>query len=82
MWATIWLSGAVVMTMGFEGMTADQCEQLRAQIDADIEAGIVEEDDRLWVETTDGDMMPWEPWEVTCEPVAYAIETVKNMQGR
>lgn len=82
MWATIWLAGAVVFTLGYPQMTPDQCDQLAEVIVADIEAGIVERDTdgdgvkELWVLDSDSDeLLPWDEWSVTCESQQLPIGT-------
>ncbi len=67
MWVTVWLGGAVAMTMGSADMTPAACEEIRLVVEADIQAGVVERDGKLWVEAENGDLLVWQPWEVTCE---------------
>jgi hypothetical protein len=38
-WATLYYAGIVVLTMGFEGQTLQQCKHLTALIMTDIAAG-------------------------------------------
>ena len=35
-WATLWYAGAVVLTMGYEGQTLEQCNQLGQMMMYDI----------------------------------------------
>jgi hypothetical protein len=77
MWATLWLSGAVAMTLGFAEMPLEHCEALAALIEEDIAAGVVEVEGELWVETPEGELLPWQPWEVTCEDEMLELGTQK-----
>jgi hypothetical protein len=78
MWVTVYLSGAVVMSMGFADMTPAQCEDLRVVVEADIQAGVVEKDGKLWVEAENGDLLAWQEWEVVCEDEMLPIGTPQD----
>jgi hypothetical protein len=78
MWVTVYLSGAVAMSMGFSDMTPAQCEELRVVVEADIQAGVVEKDGKLWVEAENGDLLAWQEWEVVCEDEMLAVGTEKS----
>jgi hypothetical protein len=69
MWLTIWLAGAVLVTMGSDDMTAEFCEeQLKPMVVADIETGLNQDPDgTLWVEGENGERLVFQEWEVTCE---------------
>jgi len=68
-WATIWYAGSVVITMGYEGQTIDQCEKLSEIILADIVSAY--EDDTLELELT---MFPTNEFSVSCEDEMLPID--------
>ena len=78
MWITVYLSGAVAMTMGSADMTPAQCEELRLVVEADIAAGVVEKDGQLWVEAENGDLLVWQEWKVTCEDERLPVGAQKT----
>lgn len=78
MWLVIWLAGEAAMVMGGDpGMSAELCNDMRELVIADIEAGTVEIEGVLWVEAPDGELLPWQPWEVTCESNEVELGTTK-----
>jgi len=68
-WATLWYAGAVVITMGYEGQTLDQCEILSEIILADVVSAY--EDDTLELELT---MFPTNEFSVSCEDEMLSID--------
>ena len=71
MFATVWLFGKVVLTLGFVGMTEPACEDLKKQMIVDIQENTI-------MMTVDGTPIRNSDWTVTCEPnqleVGYARE--------
>jgi hypothetical protein len=76
MWVTIWLSGVVSVTLGFAGMTESQCMELRQVVIQDIEQNVVEKDGQVWVKAPNGELLPWQPWMVSCEDQQLPLGTI------
>jgi len=68
-WATLWYAGTVVITMGYEGQTLDQCEILSEMILADVVSAY--EDDALELELT---IFPTNKFSVSCEDEMLPID--------
>ena len=68
-WVTLWYAGAVVMTMGYEGQTLKECENLRKIILQDITMAYMEEPERM--STT---MFPDHKFKTTCESERLPID--------
>lgn len=77
MWATLWLSGAVAMTIGHPTLTPIGCEEMLVVMQADISSGTVFLGE-WWVVAPNDDLLPWQPWELSCEEVQLVIGTEKN----
>jgi len=66
MWLVIWLSGIAILTI--EAGNVDLCEQqMLPAVVADIQSGVIEIDRELFVQSADGELLPWAAWQVTCE---------------
>jgi hypothetical protein len=78
-WATLWYAGHVVMTMGFEGMTHDDCELLTSAMIRDINAShVVNKTELEKLGSTDARL-----WVATCETERLDTEkiTPENIDG-
>lgn len=71
MFATVWLFGKVVLTLGFVGMAEPACEDLKKQMIVDIQENTI-------MMNVDGTPIRNSDWSVTCESnqleVGYARE--------
>lgn len=70
-WATLWYAGAVVMQMGFEGQTLNDCKMLTSMMKQDIELSYADPEklDDLVVS-----MFPTNQFSVTCETEILVID--------
>lgn len=68
-WMTLWYAGAVVMTMGYEGQSLDECEQLTSIILIDIANAY--QDTSVDMKDT---MFPEDYFSVTCETKLLPID--------
>lgn len=79
MWMTIWLKGAVVAVIGFNGMTEEHCEEMQALALADIEAGVVVAGDDMYiVDPETGEHLEWGEYKITCEETPLEIGTTDD----
>lgn len=69
-WATLWYAGAVVVTLGFEGQTLEQCENLTSIMEDDIASAY---NDPSVVETMD-ERFQVDRWSTTCETEMLPID--------
>jgi hypothetical protein len=61
-WMTLWYAGAVVMTMGYEGQTLDECLKMSSIIQTDIDSAYAE------MQTdSNKSIFPTNKFSVTCE---------------
>ena len=63
-WATLWYAGAVVMQMGYEGQTLNDCEMLTKMMTSDIEASY---SDPSKIDELEKSMFPTNQFKATCE---------------
>lgn len=63
-WATIWYAGSVVLTMGYEGQTLEQCNKLGEVIMHDITTAY---DDPKITSVIEESMFPEDKFYFTCE---------------
>lgn len=65
MWLTFKAGGIVVLTMGFPGMTLDQCLEIKEIVIADTTSQVA---------VADAAGLEWDEWSVTCEPEKMDID--------
>ena len=70
-WATLWYAGAVVMQMGFEGQTLNDCEMLTAMMKQDIELSYADPEK---LDDLAQSMFPTNQFSVTCETEILVID--------
>ena len=63
-WATLWYAGAVVLQLGSEGQTLNDCEMLTKMMMIDIEATYSDPEKSKELATT---MFPNNQFKTTCE---------------
>jgi hypothetical protein len=63
-WATLWYSGAVVLQLGSEGQTLNDCEMLTKMMMIDIETTYNDPEKSKELATT---MFPTNQFKTTCE---------------
>lgn len=68
-WMTLWYAGAVVLTMGWDGLTYEECEEMRKIALEDIILTYTETPE-LMQDT----MFPTNEFEVTCETEQLPID--------
>lgn len=68
-WATLWYAGAVVLTLGYEGQTLEQCETLTNQMIADVTSAYY--DPSININET---MFPTNEFAVSCEKEMLPID--------
>lgn len=75
-WATLWYAGSVVMQLGFEGQTLNDCEMLKTVMEADIEQSYA---DPVKLDELSRSMFPTNQFQVTCETQVLVVdEKYKN----
>jgi hypothetical protein len=70
-WATLWYAGAVVMQLGSEGQTLNNCEMLTRLMISDIERSYADPTLKAQLDTT---MFPTNEFTVTCETKKLATD--------
>ena len=70
-WATLWYAGAVVMQLGFEGQTLNDCEMLTSMMKIDIEQSYA---DPKKLDELARSMFPTNQFETTCETEILVID--------
>ena len=63
-WATLWYAGAVVLTLGYEGQSEDQCNQIGSIILEDIAAAY---SDQEFKEQINSSLFPVDLFSFSCE---------------
>jgi len=64
-WATLWYAGAVVVSMGYEGQTEDQCNQIGEIMMYDIASAYADPD--VLAEIVDIGIFPTDQFSFSCE---------------
>jgi hypothetical protein len=70
-WATLWYSGAVVMQLGYEGQTADECLSLTRTMTLDLEQSYAEPEN---IDPQTLFMFPTKEFAVSCEMEELGID--------
>lgn len=70
-WATLWYAGAVVMQIGFEGQTLNDCEMLTTVMKTDIEQSYADPEK---IDDLARSMFPTNQFTVTCETEVLVID--------
>lgn len=70
-WATLWYAGSVILTIGYEGQTLDQCNFLGQQMMYDISYAYMDEDTAKELSTT---VFPTDEFSFTCEEKRLPID--------
>lgn len=65
MFATLWYAGAVMLTLGYSGMTQGECNNLKSVMEQDIYNAYQNIESATALEA---DGLRYENWKVTCEP--------------
>lgn len=65
MFATLWYAGAVMFTLGYSGMTLEECNNLKSIMEQDIYNAYQNLESATTLEV---DGFRYEDWKVTCEP--------------
>lgn len=71
-WATLWYAGTVVLTMGYEGQTLEQCIQLGELMMSDIEKNYT---NPVTADTLANTMFPVNRFDFSCETVRLPTNT-------
>lgn len=72
-WATVWYAGAVVMVLGYEGQTLDQCNNLTRIIIDDIAKTYENPSDEI-----KNSIYPTNKFAVTCEKKIFNPSTIQE----
>lgn len=70
-WATLWYAGAVVVTIGYEGQTLEQCEIITETMITNIETAYADEEAMEIIATS---MFPTNQFDATCETELLPID--------
>lgn len=70
-WATLWYAGAVVIQLGSEGQTLNDCEMLTKLMISDIEHSYADPVLKAQLDTT---MFPTNEFSATCETEQLATD--------
>jgi hypothetical protein len=70
-WATLWYAGAVVMQLGYEGQTLNDCELLRKTMETDITQSYANPEK---IDDFAMSMFPTNQFKVTCENKVLVID--------
>jgi hypothetical protein len=70
-WATLWYAGAVVLQIGSEGQTLNDCEMLRTVMITDIEQSYANPEK---INELSKSMFPTDEFSVSCETEQLAID--------
>jgi len=70
-WATLWYAGAVVVTIGSEGQSLNDCEMIRQVMIADIEQSYADPNKQ---EQLAASVFPTNQFSVTCETERLPID--------
>jgi hypothetical protein len=70
-WATLWYAGAVVLQIGSEGQTLNDCEMLRTVMITDIEQSYANPEK---IDELSKSMFPTDEFSVSCETEQLAID--------
>jgi len=70
-WATLWYAGSVVLTLGYEGQTEDQCNQIGTIILEDIDTAY---SDPAFKEQIDSSLFPVDLFSYSCETQNLPID--------
>lgn len=70
-WATLWYAGSVVLTMGYEGQTLEQCNKLGEIIMYDITTAYDDPEIKSVIEKS---MFTEDKFMVTCEKTQLPID--------
>jgi hypothetical protein len=68
-WTTLWYASSVVLSIGYEGQTLEQCQDLSKLMLSDIKIAYVEKKSEL-----DKSMFPTNEFKVTCETEMLPID--------
>jgi hypothetical protein len=68
-WATLWYASSVVLSIGYEGQTLEQCQDLSKLMLSDFKIAYVEKKTEL-----DKSMFPDNKFKVTCETEMLPID--------
>lgn len=72
-WATVWYAGSVVMVLGYEGQTLDQCNKLSTIIKDDITKTYENPSDEI-----KNSIYPTNKFAVTCEQKIFNPATIQE----
>jgi hypothetical protein len=70
-WATLWYAGSVVVTLGYEGQTAEQCDHLGQQMMFDITSAYM---DPALQEELAASVFPEDLFSFSCETVRLPVD--------
>ena len=70
-WVTIWYAGVMVSTLGFQGLTSEQCDMLKQTVEIDIAASYAHPLTERELSVLGFPL--YEKWNVTCELYDYSI---------
>lgn len=66
MFATLWLSGIVAVSIGYPGMSLKECEVITEQMMKDVARTYIEEPSAMV--DRNGNPVAYDAWDVSCEP--------------
>lgn len=64
-WATLWYAGAVVVSMGYQGQTEQECKKITSMMMADVASAYA--DPKTLAEIADIGIFPTNKFTATCE---------------
>lgn len=70
-WATLWYAGTVVLQLGHEGQTLNDCEMLTTMMMRDVETAYENQETMNNLATS---MFPTNEFEATCETEVLVID--------
>lgn len=71
-WATLWYAGSVVLSMGYEGQTLEQCNHIGEAMMQDITTAYT--DPELRAEIVDIGVFPTDKFAFTCETEMLPVD--------
>lgn len=71
-WATLWYAGAVVVSMGYEGQTEQECKTITSRMQADVVASYA--DAETLADITALGIFPTNQFTVSCENVQLPVD--------
>jgi hypothetical protein len=71
-WATLWYAGVVVLQIGYEGQTLNDCELLARVMRADIDQSYA---DPTKIDELSRSMFPTNQFDISCETEVFSTDS-------